>query len=115
MIIWTGLGFLVAVITFGVCLLLNLILDQQFGEGFYSSHIWAVGVALFIGGMISAAVGFALASRGERIVVDEQTGERFNLNRSNHSFFFVPMHWAGVLIAVVGVALVIYDVIAMRT
>ena len=33
MIIWSGLGFLVLVFTFGACWLMNLALDQRFGEG----------------------------------------------------------------------------------
>ena len=49
MIIWSGLGFLVLVFTFGACWLMNLALDQRFGEGYYSSHPWAIGSALVIG------------------------------------------------------------------
>jgi signal peptidase I len=35
MVIWSGLGFLVAVITFGMCLLLNFVLDAQIGDVTY--------------------------------------------------------------------------------
>ena len=111
MVVWSGLGFLVAVITFGSCLLTNLILDEQFGEGYYSSHLWAVGFALLVGGMISSAVGVALKLGKDRFVVDEETGERLVINRSDHSFFFVPMHWAGLLIAAGGLGLILYDVL----
>ena len=103
MVIWNGLGFLVAVITFGSCLLANLVLDAQFGEGYYSTHLWAIGAALLIGGIISSGVGFILKGRSDRFVVDEETGERLVINNSSHSFFFVPMHWAGIVIAGIGV------------
>ena len=109
MIIWTGLGFWVAVITFGACLLFNYVLDARFDEGYYSTHSWAVGSALFVGGLISSTVGFALKFRDDREVIDAQTGERFMINRSDHSFFFVPMHWSGIAIAVIGFVVVIYD------
>ncbi len=109
MVIWTGLGFLVAVITFGSCLLANFVLDAQFGEEYYSSHLWAVGGALFIGGMISSGVGFILKGRSDRFVVDEETGERLVINNSSHSFFFVPMHWAGIVVALIGVCVAISD------
>lgn len=33
------------------------------------------------------------------------------MNESHHSFFFVPMHWAGLLIAVGGVITAIYDLV----
>ena len=108
--IWSGLGFLVAVITFGCCLIANLVLDAQFGNGFYSSHLWAVGGALLIGGIFSSGIGFILKGRSDRFVVDEETGERLVINNSNHTFFFIPMHWAGVLIAVIGIGVAISDV-----
>jgi hypothetical protein len=109
MIVWSGMGFLVAVITFGMCLLLNFALDAKFGEGYYSSHPWAVGAALFVGGIVSSIAGFALKSRTDREVIDAKTGERMILNLSEHSFFFIPMHWAGIVIAMLGVAVAFYD------
>jgi hypothetical protein len=111
MLIWSGFGFLVAVITFGACLLMNWLLDAQFGEGYYSSHGWAVGSALIMGGLISSVVGILLKARHDREVVDVQTGERMVINLSQHSFFFVPMHWAGVAIAAIGVAAAVYDLL----
>ncbi len=61
MIVWKGLGFLVAVIAFGACVVAQLAFDAQFGAGFYSSHNWAVGTGLFAGGLVSALVGFVLS------------------------------------------------------
>src|SRR5262245_3180000 len=103
MIIWSGMGFLVAVITFASCWLMNYLLDAQFGPGYYSSHPWAIGAALIIGGVLSSIAGFALRSRGGREAIDAQTGERFVVNESHHSIFFVPMHWAGLIVAAIGV------------
>ena len=109
MVIWSGFGFLVAVITFGSCLLANIVLDAQFGEGYYSSHLWAVGAALIVGGIGSSGIGFMLKARSDRFVVDEETGERMVINNSNHTFFFIPMHWAGMVIAVIGIGVAISD------
>lgn len=83
--IWFGFGFLAAVITFGFCLLLNYLLDEQFGEGFYSSHHWTVGAALLLGGMVSAAAGWMLKGRSDRFVIDEETGERLVINKCHGS------------------------------
>jgi hypothetical protein len=107
MIVSSGLGFLVAVITFGSCLLFNLVLDSRFGEGYYSSHPWAIGTALIVGGLVSSGVGFVLKGRSDRYVVDEDTGERVVINNSDHSFFFIPMHWAGVVIALIGIGVAV--------
>jgi hypothetical protein len=109
MVVWSGLGFLVAVITFGCCLLANFVLDAWLGEGFYSSHLWAVGSALFVGGTISSSVGLGIKGRSDRYAIDEETGERVIINRSSHTFFFVPMHWAGLIVAIIGVGVAISD------
>jgi hypothetical protein len=112
MIISTGLGFLVAVIVFGTCLVTNLAFDAQYGKGFYSNNLWVVGLALLIGGILSAQIGFFLRTRTGREVIDAETGEVLIIDRSHHTFFFVPMHWAGVSIAAIGVGLAVYDLIA---
>jgi len=87
MIIWSGFGFLVAVITFAACFAMNFLIDAQFGKGYYSSHPWAIGVALIIGGVLSSIAGFAMRSR----------------EGSRHTFFFIPMHWAGLVVAGIGI------------
>jgi len=107
MVIWSGLGFLAGVITFAFLLLFNFVLDSQFGEGYYSSHPWAIGTALIFGGIVSSGIGFMLMGRSDRYVVDEETGDRLVVNNSSHSFFFVPMHWAGIVIAAIGVVVAI--------
>ena len=47
----------------------------------------------------------------ERVIglVDEETGERLVINKSNHTFFFIPMHWAGVVVAIIGAGVAISD------
>jgi hypothetical protein len=110
MIIWSGLGFLVAAVTFAICVAANLALDSRFGEGYYSAHLWAPGVSLILGGLISAAIGFALKKRNRRVLVDATTGERVALNAS-HSIFFVPMHIAGIIVSLIGFAVTAYDLV----
>lgn len=109
MIIWNGLGYLAAVFTFGACLIAQLVFDDRFGAGYYSSHLWTVGLGLLAGGAMSAAAGYMLKSRNDRDVIDAKTGERLVINRSQHSFFFLPLHWAGLIIAAIGIALAAAD------
>ena len=76
---------------FAACLAMNFLVDAQFGKGYYSSHLWAVGVALMIGGVLSSITGFAMRTH----------------QGSRHTFFFIPMHWAGLVVAGIGIVVMI--------
>ena len=109
MIMSSGLGFLVAAMTFGSCLLANF--------GWMLNSVMSTTrlipgdrfSALVVGGIISSCVGFILRGRSDRFVVGEETGERLVINNSSHSFFFIPMHWAGIVIAVIGIGAAISE------
>ena len=107
MIIWSGLGFLVAVIVFGCSLALNFAFNAWLGEGYYDTHKWPLAVSLFLSAIICWFLGSALRKRTSRTVIDKETGKETVLNRSNHSLFFIPMHiWAPILAAIGAVVLV---------
>ena len=52
MIIWSGLGFLVAVIIFGCSLALNFAFNAWFGDGYYDTHKWPFAISLFLSAII---------------------------------------------------------------
>lgn len=107
MIVWSGFGFLVAVITLAVSVVMNFLLDGYFGKGFCATHDWLFGAALFIGGIQSAIVGFALNTSEDSADVDDRTGEPLVSTRSQHTFFYIPMHWAGLIVAAVGIVVIV--------
>ena len=88
MIIWSGAGFLVPVYVFGSALLCNFGFDGLWGAGYYSSHKWAVGVAMFL------AAGLTLATD---LVLDKRTGRPLN-----HSLFFIPIFFWAPILAIIG-------------
>jgi hypothetical protein len=98
-IIWRGLGFLVAVITFGCALIANLMSNAIAGEGYFDHHKWPLGVALLISALICWYVGDFLLHRPGRVVIDKKTGKELTLKKS-HTFFFIPMHWWGAILVV---------------
>ena len=109
MIIWNGLGFLVAVIVFGFSLLLNLAFNAWWGKGYYDSHKWPFAISLLLSAVVCWFVGTALRKRTAQTVIDKATGQEMILNRSNHSLFFIPMHiWAPIL-AITGIIVLIVD------
>lgn len=109
MIIWSGVGFLVAVVVFGCSFGLNLAFNAWLGDGYYDTHKWPFAISLFLSAVICWLLGSALRKRGTQTVIDKGTGEEVVLNRSKHSLFFIPMHiWAPIL-AVLGVIMLVVD------
>ncbi len=101
MIIWSGFGFLVAVFVFGAALLCNWVFDAVWGAGYYSTHKWTIGAAMFIAAALSWFVGNRLRKRAAQVVIDKETGREFSLDRATHRLFFIPMHyWGGILVAI---------------
>src|SRR5262245_60617783 len=98
MIIWSGLGFLVAVIVFGFALVCNFVIDAIFGPGYYEAHEWTIGVAMFLSAIVCWFLGDYLRKRKPQIVIDKATGQELTIDRSNHSLFFIRVHyWAPIL------------------
>ena len=109
LIVWRGLGYLVAVIVFGSSLAMNLIFNAAIGERYYDRHKWPCALSFVFSALILWFLGNHLRQRSDRIVVDKESGEEFVVNQSEHSLFFIPVHlWTPILVAG-AVALIAYD------
>jgi hypothetical protein len=106
MIIWSGLGFLVAVVVFALSLIANLIINVTLGDGYYTQHRWPLALSLLGSALVCWFLGDHLRKRSGRVVIDKQTGKEFVVNQSQHTLFFVPMHWWGPLLG--GIAMVVF-------
>ncbi len=87
-IIWRGLGFLVALFTFVSSLAMELATEAITGDdAYYQREGLPLAVALAIAGALSLGVGTALR-RGGRVPLRQ------------HSLFFIPMQlWGPILLA----------------
>jgi MFS family permease len=111
-IIWQGLGFLVAVIVFGCSLVANLILNATVGDGYYDHHKWPFAVSLIFSAAICWFLGNYLRTRSDRIAIDKETGKEFVVNQSRHTLFFIPMHyWSPILLLI---ALILFGIEFLR-
>lgn len=108
MIIWNGMGFLVFVFVFGCSLAANFITNATIGEPYYDEHTWPLGISLLAAALLSWIVGYLLAKRRSKTLVDKDTGEEVVVT-PNHSLFFIKMHWWGPILSVVGVVLIVKD------
>ena len=107
-IIWRGLGWLVAVIVFGFSLAANFAFNAIYGEGYYDQHKWPFALSLFLSATACWFLGNYLKTRSDRVAIDKETGKEFVVNQSRHALFFLPMHlWAPVLALIAVIVLVV--------
>jgi len=111
MIIWNGLGFLVAIIVFGFSLATNLIFNAWWGQGYYDAHKWPFAISLFLSAIVCWLLGSILRKRASQVVIDKETGKEMVINRSIHRLFFIPMHIWGPILAIMGLVLLFVDLL----
>lgn len=96
MIVWSGLGFLVAIIMFGVAILFQELLPKLFG---YEAS-WMLGLGYMASAIPIWLVSKKISGKG-RIVIDKETGKELVIGRSN-SFFFIPIRYWPYLAIIIG-------------
>jgi hypothetical protein len=104
MLIWSGRGWLVAVIAFACFLLSELVSEAALGDhSYYQTHGWPKLVAFLVAAGIIWVLGAArVFSESERKLVDKKTGEEVTLT-PRHSLFFIPVRFWPFVLAALGV------------
>ena len=97
--IWSGLGCLVAVITFGCLLATEYLVEAAFqDDDYYQAHGWPKLVGFLVAAGITWVLGQHLRGRQGRVLIDPETGARVIVGR-NHTFFFIPVeYWPPILL-----------------
>jgi hypothetical protein len=103
MIIWSGLGFLVFVIAFACSFAMAVFTNALFGDGYYTAHSWPLAVAMAIAGALTWLLGNALNRRKGKVMIEKETGREVVL-QTNHSLFFVRVHYWGPILIALGFA-----------
>lgn len=104
MVIWQGFGFLVPVILMAVFAAAQWFTDSWLGSGYYDGHGAPQFFATALAAALVTGIGLYLRGRGQRLVVDKQTGQELVL-RPRHTLFFIPMEFWGLILLAVGVVL----------
>ncbi|MBW3542418.1 MAG: hypothetical protein KY476_19305 [Planctomycetes bacterium] len=103
MIIWSGWGFLVAIIGFGCLVATEVIVEGAFRDDqYYQAHGWPKMVAFTIAAVIVGVVGRGLQRRQGKVLVDPATGREVVVSRGN-TFFFIPMEYWAPIFLVLGI------------
>jgi hypothetical protein len=111
MIVWRGLGILVAVVAGGALVLTQLVFDAALGQDAYSRNSgWLAPLALLLAAAVIWPLGTYLNNRGARVYIDKATGREVVM-RPNHSLFFVRMEYWAPILAVIAVVAAAYNAI----
>jgi len=103
--VWSGLGFLVAVIGFAALLFTEIISEKITGDDqFYQEHGWVILIGMLIAAVLTFGLHRLLLLQNGRVVLDKETGQEVT-RRSNHSLFFIPVRWWPIVFVVLGVIL----------
>lgn len=100
MVIWSGLGFIVALI--GV---FALVLTEKVSEAltsdphFYQHHHWLITVAMSLAALLTYGLHYFLGRRAEKTAEGAAALRR-------HTLFFVAVRWWPVIFIIVGIAAV---------
>jgi hypothetical protein len=103
MVIWSGLGFLVAAITFLLLLIAEYVTESLFrDESYYQAHGWPKLLAFFLAGAVIWPLGLYLNRKQGKVMIEKETGKEV-LIKPNHSFFFIRMEYWGPILFALGI------------
>ena len=107
MIIWSGWGFLVAIIVIINTLLGKAIFGSITGDAtYFQNHSCPMAVMFIISGVMSWYLGKYINKPDGKVYIDAETGEKVMFNKK-HSLFFIKMEYWGPILGVIAVVTLI--------
>lgn len=102
MVIWSGLGFLVAAITFLLLLIAEYAAESLFrDESYYQAHGWPKLVGFFLAAAVIWPLGLYLNRKQRKVLIEKETGKEFL--QPKHTFFFIRMEYWGPILFALGI------------
>ena len=97
-IVWSGRGFLI-VLVFIVCMFLGV---SIFPKGMAD---YALVLAFLLSAIFSwfAGVAWNRNTKNDRILTDDETGQKFILKGGGHKLFWIPMQYWGIIFTVLSI------------
>ena len=100
MIIWQGMGFIIAMIALGCCALFDFLTAKAFHDSsYYAAHGWPKLFALWMSAAMIWALSKYVFKKEGRVLIDLKTGEEVILKPEHALFFINIMYWPYVLFA----------------
>jgi len=111
MIIWSGNGFLIFIIVFVDALLAELISESVTSDDrFYQTNFIPLGCSFLISALIIKILSNYFAKKK---VANKGSYEfdKITIANSNHKLFFIPFNYWPYILAFIGVATILYQVL----
>ena len=106
MLIWSGLGFLVAAIALACMLVLQLLVEAiSHNDKYYESHAWPSVAAMALAAGLVWMLNRWLDQRPAKRLIEPATNREVIL-RPRHSLFFIPVKYWPVVLLFIGVSFV---------
>ena len=105
MVIWRGYGLVVPVVAVAGMVGVQLVVESLMGDGYWKTHRWPLQAAALLSGAALWWLGRRLNGTPARHWIDAASGIEFSHRPSQHSFFYVPVEWAGLVVALLMLAL----------
>jgi len=100
MLVWKGWGLAIVGFIFLFVLPVEILVENYLGVGQYKALAWPIPLAILLSAIPTTFVGMKLNNKATRVLVDEETGERFEVKPDN-SLLWIPMqYWGIILIAI---------------
>lgn len=104
MIVWSGFGFLIALIGIGALVGTEIIAEKITGiEHYYQANPWLILVGMLLAAAITFLANKTFLASQAKAVLDKETGQEIVL-RKEHTLFFIPSKWWPVLFVGIGIA-----------
>ncbi|MCK9156483.1 MAG: hypothetical protein M0P12_10300, partial [Paludibacteraceae bacterium] len=95
MIVWSGRGFLSFLVFITTLFLSCQVLPDSLSD-------YGFVIACFVSAGFSWIFGIKWNKQNERIVIDDKTGQKYRV-RTNHSLFWIPMQYWGMIFSIIGI------------
>ena len=103
MLIHSGAGLLIPIMCFISFWFTRDFFDYtlSMGQGYFWVHSWTQMCATIVAAAACYGVGVYFNRHRHRTLIDKKTGEEVR-DGSQHTFFFVPMHWWAFVVLIIG-------------
>jgi hypothetical protein len=102
-LVFSGRGWVAPAVVFASSLAMEAAVERYAGDdSYYQTHHWPLATALIAAGTIVWTLGVWWRTEPGRRLVDADTGEAVEIPPRRHTFFFIPLHWCGIVVMLIG-------------